>query len=77
MHKRFAWNRKCILLGAKRPGYIVLEFGRTPRVRVGLFDNFQLVRTFVAVDVRLSNKLTHVSMYRFLDGSNRAYDVRI
>ena len=37
MHNGFAWNRKCLLLGVKRPGCVVSLFNDTSSVRVGLF----------------------------------------
>ena len=43
MHKGFAWNRKCIFLAAKRPGFLVSVFSEvsvfsdTSSARIDLF----------------------------------------
>ena len=38
MHKDFAWNRECMLLGAEQPGYVVSVFSDTSSVRVSPFS---------------------------------------
>ena len=52
MHKGFAWNKKCILLGAKQPGCVVSVFRDPASVCVCLFlplvENFQTLYLIVA-----------------------------